>query len=1024
MDLPPVLKSNISDGTVILILGTGALNNGTIAPYEALRTTLAEQFLDDAKSLAHLDEIVELCLTEVDTVTLQEFVRKQLECITPSDNLRLVPRLRWRGIATINVDLAIEKAFYENKDRQQNLVSFIDNTDRVEELLRRSDALQFLKLHGCISRTTSPTYPFFLSTDQYDLHPHCRNHVFNTLFGWARENIIVFVGDQTDDRTIRTLTRLIRRDVSNPRRAYYVRSNPNDIITRHWEKLHVQVLDGDLGTFMAAAIGECGKLAQGIKAQLPNGSMPIQDRFVVRDARLSDGAIQFLTTDVDYVKHCQAAASITPSEFFRGNTGDWAPIQQSLDVRRGLTDTILKDYFLDSEEGDRTAELLIVQSHAGAGKSVFLRRLAWDAAFDFDRLCLFLTPYGRMNSAAIEEICDLAKERVYLFVDDAQYRVRALVTTVRALDSQNVPVTIVAAVRRNEWNMFGDAAEDLITDRYDLNRLTDGEVDVLLGKLEQHNALGHLAKLPRAERRGQLVEHAGRQLLVALHEATLGDRFPNIIEDEFNKIRPEEAQRIYLSVCVMHRLGIPVRAGVLKRIHDIDFEEFKQRRFAPLEGIVHTSMDPVIRDRMFRARHPEIAQMVFERLLGNEERRFEEYIRCLKALNLSFEVDQDTFDRMVRARSLVELFSNSEMIDQIYLVAESVGGDEVYLLHQRSLYLSGRATPDLSQAEELLRRALRRQPTNAALRHSHAELILRRADSAKSHLEKTHLLDDAAKIAGGLTRETKTAHPYATLIKIQLRRLEICVGTEEIDERTIQSRVQDCEELLSEGLQRFPDSPSLLQLESDLSLAIQDSPRSIAALRKAFDVSHRASGIARRLARALVATKDATTAELVLRQALDVNPTDRPLRYAYARLLLEDPKADSGAVLYHIGRSYNPGDRNYDAQILHIRELYRQGQIGQYRDLVFALSRYRAPFHLRRQPQWKLEDFFTGTIQTVEAGYLFVRRDGTGDDIYVHRSNVGCSDEIWRQLVRGARVKLRIGFTLKGATGVEIVMVP
>jgi hypothetical protein len=154
----------------------------------------------------------------------------------------------------------------------------------------------------------------------------------------------------------------------------------------------------------------------------------------------------------------------------------------------------------------------------------------------------------------------------------------------------------------------------------------------------------------------QLAEHAGRQLLVALHEATLGIPFETILVDEFEHITPVEAQRLYLTVCVLNRLNVPVRAGFIARVHGIPFEEFRRRFFSPLEHVVFATQDPNTRDYQYRARHPHIADVVFLRVLRKAEERFDVYMQCLKALNVAYSVDWKAFWQMVRARNLIELF--------------------------------------------------------------------------------------------------------------------------------------------------------------------------------------------------------------------------------------------------------------------------------------------------------------------------------------------------------------------------------
>ena len=137
--------------------------------------------------------------------------------------------------------------------------------------------------------------------------------------------------------------------------------------------------------------------------------------------------MQFLTLDADYVNTLSVGETVTPKDFYKGFNPGFSAIEQQLDVRRKLGDQILSDIFLagEAEHADR-AELVLVKAHAGAGKSVLLRRLAWDAAHDYDLMCLFVRPSGIVSSVAIQELIELCQQRIYLFVDDAADRVREL----------------------------------------------------------------------------------------------------------------------------------------------------------------------------------------------------------------------------------------------------------------------------------------------------------------------------------------------------------------------------------------------------------------------------------------------------------------------------------------------------------------------------------------------------------------------------------------------------------------------
>jgi hypothetical protein len=126
---------------------------------------------------------------------------------------------------------------------------------------------------------------------------------------------------------------------------------------------------------------------------------------------------------------------------------------------------------------------------------------------------------------------------------------------------------------------------------------------------------------------------------------------------------------------------VAVRAGLISRIHGIPFEEFRERLFKPLEHVVHVIQLPW-GDYAYRARHSEIAQIVFEQVLTESTERFNEYIRIVRALNPIYSVDHEALRGMLRARWVHDLFPSYEDAKAIYVSAGEILGDDAYLLQQ------------------------------------------------------------------------------------------------------------------------------------------------------------------------------------------------------------------------------------------------------------------------------------------------------------------------------------------------------
>lgn len=229
--------------------------------------------------------------------------------------------------------------------------------------------------------------------------------------------------------------------------------------------------------------------------------------------------------------------------------------------------------------------------------------------------------------------------------------------------------------------------------------MSDTEIEGLINLLKLHKSLGFLENKSIEEQREELGKRAGRQLLVALHEATLGKTFTEIVLDEYNSIGSRRAQSLYLTVCIFHRLNVPIRAGLISRIHGITFTEFKEQLFLPLQDIVITRMNDRIRDYEYRSRHSHIAQIVFEKVLTQERDRFDEYMRIINCIDVDFGSDQEAFRGIMNARGLLSLFGQAEMIRQLYDAASKRDEGNPMLLQQEAIFEMHSSKGNLDRCE-------------------------------------------------------------------------------------------------------------------------------------------------------------------------------------------------------------------------------------------------------------------------------------------------------------------------------------
>ena len=521
-------------------------------------------------------------------------------------------------------------------------------------------------------------------------------------------------------------------------------------------------------------------------------------------------------------------------------------------------------------------------------------------------------------------------------------------------------------------------------------------------------------------------EQAARQLLVALHEATQGKPFRDIILDEYNQITPNLAQSIYLTICVLNRFNIPVRAGLISRIYGISFDEFRKKFFAPLEHVVRSEENRLVGDFVYTARHSEIAYMVFEQVLFNPEKKFGEYVKILGGLNISYSTDLQSFRRLIRGKNLLENFPDHTAVVEIFKLAYKIEPNDAYVLQQNGIYEMRRPNGNLENARKLFNEARDLNRKDLTIVHSIAELTFAQSEQVVDLVEKEKYRKEAETALFSLL-EDKDTKKYArhTLIKIELSRLTEELADDSTNESDIQRSIQSIEELISKGSIEEPDDSFLLSIEADFQDLIKNKEKALKALEKAFEVNKRDSYIATRLAKYYHSINDLNKAIEIVITALESNPNNTKLHYQLLMLYQEKGNPDVNTMIHHARHSFTPGGSSYNAQFWLAYYCFLSEETTnkkESRDLFQKLKEAYVPYEVRSKIRALLTENnhikeFTGTLYRKESTYGFITRDGEGDQIFVHRSEV---KDDWEALTSGKRLKFNIGFNFNGPTAIEV----
>ncbi len=227
---------------------------------------------------------------------------------------------------------------------------------------------------------------------------------------------------------------------------------------------------------------------------------------------------------------------------------------------------------------------------------------------------------------------------------------------------------------------------------------------------------------------------------------------------------------------------------------------------------------------------------------------------------------------------------------------------------------------------------------------------------------------------------------------------------------------------MKRGLQAFPNEAILLGGEGELSKVLSQAVRAEVAFEKSFAANPRSTLIAKRLARIKRSKGAYRNAQQVLQKCLEFNPGAQDVHYDLAMSVLESaPNADqteATSILYHLRRSFSPGDKNLQAQFWYARQLCIAGQYDGARPIFKSLSEARVPFKEKEEVRGLLRQSdgtsreFVGTVTFLRAAFGYVQCDAMNLRAWF---SIRDSATEWADYLSvGSVVRFELGFNLLG----------
>ena len=1031
IDLPHSLIEAVKNQRAVIVFGAGASmeckeSAGKAPPSGSqLRDHLAKKFLGTTNELRDLATVAEMAIANGagEPIVFDE-IASLFNGFAPSPSHIKVADFRWRGLATTNYDDFIEKGYERNINRKQTCLPFVKNAEPYDERLRSvPQPLPLLKVHGCINHRLDTEIPLVLSHEHYSRYQENREHLFERLQHWAQASPLIFIGYSLADPHLRSL---IYKIAPQKRPQWFIVSpNADEHDNRFWASKSVDVVACAFSDFIDALDEKIPEHSRALS--IPTG---VSDAPYTRFFRTSDvGSVNLqssLQSDLEHVHGGMAFDEVEPAKFYAGHDRGWCGVIRNYDFSRKVGENLL--YAALDESDTSLQRFFLLQGSAGAGKTITLRRAAFNAATALDEMVFWLRETGQPRAEVFEELYSHTGKHAMLFVDKISIHGDAILQLLRKLKAKRVPITIVAAERQADWGSYClKLEEDFPPILHFLRRLNEREAEDLVDLLARHNCLGLLKAKAKTDRIAAFLDkdRADRQLLVALHELTQGKPFEQIIKEEFENITPDSARQLYLDVATMHQFGVVARAGAISRISGIQFSDFEEELFAPLIDIVNVINDPYSGDKGYECRHTRVSGILFEVACLGDVEKSSQLSRILTGVDVGFSSDRRILENICKGRVMAQQFSDIGEARRIFDTAIDALPNSAFLYQQAAILEYGHDNGSLDRSQALAEDAHKLEERNHIYLHTLAEVARRKADDATS------------TIASEMLRAQSRSYLNKILLKDSRKDLTFCklLIDEAIDLlRNLPEKAKDHEliefdEKVAEAVarlrraqQEFPNEAEFPSAEGYLWQRLGEEQKAAQALAKAIAVRPRNSGAFSRLTRIQRVRGCHDDAIKTLVKALEDFPKDKNIHLQAALLKIES-RIDDPDIEYHFRSSYSPGDNNFDARYFWGEFLFLSGRVLECKD-IFEEIDAKSPKTFRRSAPASDDVIterlgkFSGTIKSVKDRYFFIHFGGYPSQIFSHISSL--SELTFDELSIGMPVYFRLRFNRKGPVAVFV----
>ena len=736
------LKDKILNGNIALFLGAGAsLSSGAPSGAELVDKIKTEfndiDFTDIGSNLLDICQEIE---EEGRRPEIDRYINGLFYGLKPKNSHLSLPRYPWPVMFTTNYDDLIEKSFEEffsnNGAKARKCIPIIRG-DRTYNLNRKSEEVLLFKIMGDFKRDDDEQECPVITRREFNARSPSRNKMLEILSSFVHDGEILYVGYSFRDKIIfEVIDEILKQFGNKVGNSYalipYIEKGSR--AERNLTSKRIISIPISFEDFIGY-----------LDTNSPEISFPTFEKHTVT-LRLRNGDFHIPYNDLkDYEEYFhivsdrdfQSKNSINIQKsirsFLEGRSEDGEPFEKDWDFKRDAYYEV-KDRLASElkKTGPEDNDAILIEGGGGLGKSILLRRLAYDFYREGVPVIILNSQLSFFDYPLINKFCSQVNkksrnkaelQKIIIILDNAAANIDHIKKLSVFLKNKSKPVIILGATRPNEW-IYAQSQwnfKNLIPE----NRKV--ELSQYMNDDEAKRLIEHIGKLLGIEEyisnkdlwADYVKDHYDNDFFYTIYGLLdpARRRLDEILWDEYKKLPSEPTKRAYEYVCLFYQYDLPLRLEMIVRPLEEECN-YSYRQFA--EEIYKKEAKSLIiemdgkepGDLLYRAKNRLIAQKIVEKIFDPYDSEslaimIERYVSVLSKIKL---LDKDAMDTV---RALLVKYIGPNGIDPGKIVGENLvrlydclldnGIEDGTILHHYGIFERNRE--NFEKAEKLLFKA-------------------------------------------------------------------------------------------------------------------------------------------------------------------------------------------------------------------------------------------------------------------------------------------------------------------------------